>query len=223
MNELLVTVFQWVIAAIFISGGALVIWMLIKNSGIGRLLKGLYDALSDASRMLGNQLSACAKDFWGSKCWIKWVVFSVLGAQIIFGAAKFFKDLYRTRVDSKLADARGKGLTDEEANRMTEQAEKGYEDAASKNPEKFENYSDEDKIQIQKESILRKFKRDYKKLLEKTDKTEQEKQQDLQEMEAELDAIAKEAAEDNPDGDDDVDDGVDDVDDEMDNMPDFFE
>jgi len=224
MDKLLVTVIQWIIAGLFISGGALVIWMLIKNSGIGRLLRGIYDVFSDAARELGNQLSACAKDLWGNKCWLKWVFFAWFGGTAIFAVGKLFAGLYRTRVDAKIAEARGKGITDEEANRMEDQANEAYEQAAAKDPAKFSKFTDEDAIQIKRESIYRKLKRGFKELLEKTDKSAQEKQAAAESMDTELDVLSKQAEAENPKGNDnDVDDGVDDVDGEMDGMPDFFE
>lgn len=224
MNQFLVTVIQWIIAALFISGGALVIWMLIKNSGIGRLLKGILDAINDVSRLLGNQLEECSKDLGGSKCWLKWVFIGVFGAWFILGGLKLFAGLYRTRIDAKMVEARGKAIQPEEANRMEDQANEAYEEAAAKNPEKFSKFTEEDKIQIKKESIYRKFLRGFKKLLQKTDKTEQQKQAEEESMGTELKVLSKQASEDNPNGNDnDIDEAGQDMDDAMDGKPGFFE
>lgn len=223
MNPILLQIIQWIVTIMIVSGLILVMWLLIKNTGVGRLLRGIYDAMSDAARELGNQLTACAADFWSNKCWLKWVGIGVLGAQFIFAVAQIGVALYRTRIDSKIADARGKGITKEEANDMEAQVDEAFESWKAKNPEKAKNLTEEDEVQIKRGSLYRKLRKSIKKLLEKSDQSKEAKAEAEKVVDQELQELSEQAAEDNPEGNqEDVDDATNEVDENLDDMPDFF-
>ena len=223
MNPILLQIIQWIVTIMIVSGLVLVMWLLIKNTGIGRLLRGIYDAMSDAARELGNQLSTCAADFWSNKCWLKWVAIAWFGAQFIFTVAQLGVALYRTRIDSKIADARGKGITQEEANDMEAQVDEAFETWKTKNPEKAKNLTEEDEIQIKRGSLYNKLRKNIKKLLEKSDQSKEAKAEAEKVVDQELQELSEQAVEDNPEGDQgEINDATDDMDGELDDMPDFF-
>lgn len=223
MNPILLEIIQWTIAIMFISGVMIAIWFIIKNTGIGHLLSGIWDVVNRAAKDFGDQLSACSKDLMSSKCWIKWLFIGIPGAMFVSWILKnTLGRILRTKVDRWIEDSRGEGITEEEAGNMETEIDEAYSRWAAKNPEKAKNMSEDDELQIKKSSLYRRILRSFKKLLSKSNKSEEERQAAEESMDTEMQEMARQAAEQNPEGNDnDIDDATDGVDDELGDV-DFF-